>query len=328
MCLAAMIPPLIYKPKPLQLTQPDGWPKPNDIFKNNPLTEEGFQLGRKLFYDGQLSRDGKFACSSCHEQSSAFATFDHDLSHGFNNQFTTRNTPAIQNMAWIPLYHWDGSISSLELQPLNPITAHNEMAETIDAVLKKLHKDKSYAPLFAKAFGENQITEDRMLKALAQFTGSMISADSKYDRVKNGKEVFNPSELHGYEIFQSKCESCHKEPLFTDNSFRNNGLTIDNYLKDSGRMIVTNNPEDFLKFRVPSLRNVGVTQPYMHDGRFYSLESVIDHYTTGIVESNTLDPILKNKIPLDRREKYDLLKFLYTLTDSSFLKDERFAAPK
>lgn len=327
-CFAAVVPPVLFKPKMLQLPQPEGWPQAKDIFKNNPLTEEGFQLGRKLFYDGQLSKDGKFACASCHQQFAAFATFDHDLSHGFNDQFTTRNAPAIQNMAWTPLYHWDGSISELELQPLKPLTASNEMAETIESVISKLKKDKSYTPLFVKAFGDKEITEDRMLKALAQFTGSMVSSDSKYDRVKKGEETFNSAELHGYQIFQSKCESCHKEPLFTDNSFRNNGLAVDNYLKDSGRMLVTKNAADYLKFRVPSLRNVGVTQPYMHDGRFYSLESVVDHYTSAIHDSPTLDPLLKSKLEFTRREKYDLVRFLYTLTDSSFLKNERFSAPQ
>jgi len=326
--IGGMMPPIGGKPKPLKLNQPEGWPQANDIFKNNPLTEEGFQLGRKLFYDGRLSKDGKFACSSCHQQFAAFATFDHDLSHGFNDQFTTRNAPAIQNMAWIDKYHWDGSISSLEIQALKPITAPNEMAEDVETILKKLKADKLYPALFAKAFGDKQITEERMLKALAQFTGSMVSADSKYDRVKKGKDKFNAAEAHGYELFKTHCASCHKEPLFTDNSFRNNGLTVDNYLLDYGRMMVTGNPEDSLKFRVPSLRNAGVTQPYMHDGRFYSLDKVVEHYATGIAPSATLDSLLQKKMNLYPRDKYDLVRFLYTLTDSSFIADKRLAAPE
>lgn len=318
----------IWNTHPIGLKTPEGWPQPQDIFKNNPLTEEGFQLGRKLFYDGRLSKDGNFSCASCHQQFAAFATFDHDLSHGFNNQFTTRNAPALENLAWVPLYHWDGGVNHLELQALAPLTAPNEMAEDLDSVLLKLRKDASYQKMFYEAFGSKEINSQRMLKALAQFTGLLVSANSKYDRVKRGEEEFNSSEAHGYKIFQAHCAVCHKEPLFTDNSFRNNGLELNAYLKDYGRMAITANPEDSLKFRVPSLRNVGVTQPYMHDGRIYSLQSVVDHYNTGIQQSATLDPLLKNGIKLNRLEKYDLVLFLYTLTDSSFLKDKRFGPPK
>lgn len=309
----------VNKPRPLKLEIPPGWPQPNDIFKNNPLTEEGFLLGRKLFYDGRLSKDGKFPCASCHEQRAAFATFDHDFSHGFGGQFTTRNAPALQNLAWLTSYHWDGAFPDLESQAVAPITAKNEMAENMDSVLLKLKADKEYPELFKKAFGTKEITSDRMLKALAQFTGMLVSANSKYDRVKNGLDSFNRSEQHGYSLFQQHCGTCHKEPLFTDNTFRNNGLAPDPYHLDFGREQVTKNREDSFKFRVPSLRNVGVTQPYMHDGRFYTLDNVIDHYTSGIFQSATLDTLLRKPMIFTPKEKYDLVLFLYSLTDSSFL---------
>ena len=316
-----------WQPTPLKFEVPQGWPKPNDIFANNPLTEEGFQLGRKLFYDGQLSKDGNFSCASCHQQFAAFVTFDHDLSHGFNDQFSTRNAPALQNLAWVPLYHWDGGINHIELQALSPLTAPNEMAENIDSVLQKLKENASYKKMFKKAFGSDSINSERMLKALAQFVGSLVSADSKYDRVKKGAETFNPAEQHGYEVFKSKCATCHTEPLFTDNSFRNTGLPVNDFLKDYGRMRITTESSDSLKFRVPSLRNVAVTQPYLHDGRLYSVGQVIEHYRAAIQKSPTLDSALVNGIEFTRLEKYDLIQFLSTLTDTAFLKNKRFSAP-
>ncbi|MEO5651086.1 MAG: cytochrome-c peroxidase [Ginsengibacter sp.] len=316
-----------YMPTPLNLEVPKGWPKPYDIFANNPLTEEGFQLGRKLFYDGRLSKDGNFSCASCHQQFAAFATFDHDFSHGFNDQFTMRNAPALQNLAWVPLYHWDGGINHIEVQALSPLTAPNEMAENVDSILNKLRADAAYKKMFIKAFGNEVINSQKMLKALAQFVGTLVSANSKYDKVKRGEDSFNASELHGYEVFKAKCEHCHKEPLFTDNSFRNNGLSANDFLKDYGRMRITSEAEDSIKFRVPTLRNVGVTQPFMHDGRLYSLGQVVEYYRSGIQQSATLDSSLRKGIILTPKEKYDLVLFLGTLTDTSFLKDKRFSQP-
>lgn len=319
---------LQHHPTPLQLKIPEGWPKPpSNIFVNNPLTEEGFQLGRKLFYDGRLSKDGNFACASCHQQFAAFSTYDHDLSHGFHDQFTTRNAPPLFNLAWTTHLHWDGGINHIELQALSPMTAPNEMAENIDSVLQKLRKDLAYQHMFTSAFGSKLINSQRMLKALAQFVGSLVSSDSKYDKVKKGEDKFNAVEQRGYELFKERCNTCHKEPLFTDNSFRNNGLPLNNFLKDYGRMRITGNPEDSLKFKVPSLRNVSVTYPYMHDGRLYSLYNVIDHYSKGIQMSPTLDSSLRKGIPFTTEEKNDLIYFLHTLKDTSFLNNKRFSQP-
>ena len=318
----------VFKTTPLKLKIPPGWPKPtSDIFANNPLTEEGFQLGRKLFYDGRLSKDGNFACASCHQQFAAFATYDHDFSHGFNNQFSTRNAPPLFNLAWAKLYNLDGGVNHIELQALSPMTAPNEMAENIDSVLRKLRKDTSYQRLFKAAFGTPLINSQRMLKALAQFTGSLVSSDSKYDKVKRGEGKFNSAEEHGYELFKARCNTCHKEPLFTDYSFRNNGLPVNDFLKDYGRMKITGNPADSLKFKVPSLRNVSVTFPYMHDGRLYSLYNVIDHYSKGIQQSATLDSSLRKRILFTEEEKTDIVYFLHTLNDTTFEKNKRFSQP-
>lgn len=314
-------------PTPLAFKIPDGWPTPTkNIFVNNPLTEQGFQLGKKLFYDGKLSKDGNFPCASCHQQFAGFATFDHDFSHGFNNSFTTRNAPGLFNLAWMTNMHWDGGINNIEVQPLAPLTAPNEMAENIENVLNKLRNDAAYPQLFAAAFGDPQINSQRMLKALAQFMGSMISANAKYDKVIRGETTFTTSEQNGYNTFKQKCASCHTEPLFTDNSFRNNGLTLNADLLDVGRMQITGNPEDSLKFKVPSLRNVQLTFPYMHDGRIALLSQAIEHYRTGVEKNQpTLDPLLANGIGMTDNEKFELLLFLNTLTDTEFVNNPRFA---
>ena len=313
----------------LKLVMPAGWPKPStDIFAANPLTEEGFQLGRKLFYDGKLSKDGNISCAGCHQQFAAFASYDHDFSHGFDNNFTTRNAPGLFNLAWQKELHWDGGINHIEVQPLSPITAANEMAETLPAVLKKLKADTAYIRLFKTAFADDVINSQHLLKALAQFTGSIQSYNTKYDKVKRGEATFTVSEDLGYKTFIANCNSCHKEPLFTDNSFRNNGLSLNEKLRDYGRMTITAKAGDSLKFKVPSLRNCNITFPYMHDGRLYTLGKVIEHYRTGIDTTQpTLDPLLKKRLIISNQEKVDLLSFLLTLKDEEMLHDTRFQQP-
>jgi cytochrome c peroxidase len=316
-----------FKTTPIQFIVPKGWPQPVYDFKNNPLTQEGFELGRKLFYDGRLSKDGNFPCASCHQQFGAFSTYDHPLSHGYNNALTTRNAPALQNLAWQKEFMWDGGINHLDMQPLSPLTNEKEMAETIENVINKLKSDDAYKKMFTAAFGDQLINTQRMMKALSQFMLLLVSSNSKYDKVMRGEAVFILPEQLGYDIFKKKCISCHTEPLFTDYSYRNTGLPLDNVLKDIGRMKITNNEKDSLKFRVPSLRNVAITFPYGHDGRFFSLMNVFEHYWKNMVVSATTDSLLRNKMPLSNFEIGQLTAFLYTLTDSSFLKDKRFAPP-
>jgi cytochrome c peroxidase len=312
---------------PVKLLYPSNWPQPLYDFSKNPLTEEGIALGRKLFYDGRLSKDGNFSCGTCHQQFGAFNSYDHPLSHGYNNSLTTRNAPGLFNLGWRSDFMWDGGINHLDLQPLAPITAENEMAETLENVISKLKADPDYKKMFKAAFGDELINTQRMGKALSQFVLTFVSGNSKYDKVKRGEAEFILPERLGYEIFQKKCVACHTEPFFTDNSFRNTGMILDPYLKDIGRMKITNDPKDSLRFRVPSLRNVMLTFPYGHDGRFFSLSNVFEHYRKNMVPVPNTDSLLKNRIQISNYEIGQLTAFLMTLTDSSFVKDPRFAEP-
>ena len=314
---------------PLPLVIPKGWPKPSkQFFANNSITEQGFQLGRKLFYDGQLSKDGNFACATCHQQFAAFSTFDHDFSHGFNNGLTSRNAPSLVNLAWMKDFHWDGGINHLEVQPLAPLTAPNEMAETIQNVIKKLNADVTYKKMFTAAFGPGSINSQKFLKALAQFTGSIISYNSKYDKVINSQATFTISEQMGYTFFKANCNGCHSEPLFTDNSYRNIGLNINEKLNDKGRMGITGLQSDSLKFKVPTLRNITLTAPYMHDGRFGTLGQVFEHYKTGInFKQPNVDTILNNRLVMSTQQKFDLIAFLHTLKDEELLNNKKFGPP-
>jgi cytochrome c peroxidase len=317
----------ISKPKPVAFFIPKGWPKPVYDFSQNPLTEEGIALGKKLFYDELLSKDGTISCASCHQQFGAFDTYDHSFSHGYNNSITTRNAPGLFNLAWQKELMWDGGINHLDLQPLAPITAENEMAETLENVLNKLKADKVYRKMFKAAFGDETISTQRLGKAISQFELQMVSSNSKYDQVMRGEASFILPERLGYDIFKQKCVSCHTEPMFTDYSYRNTGIPSDPYLKDLGRMKITGRSEDSLKFKVPSLRNVSMTFPYGHDGRFFSLSSVFEHYRKNMVPGPTTDPLFAKKMVLSNFEIGQLTAFLNTLTDSVFLKDPRFAPP-
>lgn len=314
-------------PTKVPFTVPKGWPEPVYDFKKNPLTKQGIALGKQLFYEVQLSKDGTISCGSCHQQFGAFNSYDHPLSHGIENTLTTRNAPALFNLAWQKAFMWDGGINHLDLQPLAPITAHNEMGESIEQVLNKLRKTAAYRKAFKAAFGDETINTQRMGKALSQFLLTMVSSNSKYDRVMNGTDSFSLPERLGYAIFKTKCTVCHSEPLFTDFSYRNTGMPLEPYLNDFGRMTITQLAADSLKFKVPSLRNVEVSFPYGHDGRFFSLMNVFDHYRQSMQVGPTTDPILKNKLPLSNYEIGQLRAFLHTLTDSVFISDPRFAEP-
>lgn len=312
---------------PLDQEIPDGFPAPVYSFADNPLTKEGFELGRKLFYDGRLSVDGAHPCSSCHQQIAAFGTYEHDRSHGVNNSHTLRNAPVLFNLVWQNKFHWDGEFNSLSDEAAQPINGHLEMGETFNGVIDKLQKDADYRKRFREVFHAEFIRPEFILKALAQFTGSIVSANSKYDRYKKGTASFSTEEENGYQLFQLHCSSCHKEPLFTDYNFRNIGLPVDNFLNDYGKMRITGNPADSLKFKTPTLRNVYISSNYMHDGRFNTLAQCINHYRTGIQQSVTLDPSLINGIRLTDAEAINLALFLRTLTDSSLLNNNRFSKP-
>jgi cytochrome c peroxidase len=305
--------------------RPSNFPEPVYNLANNTVTKDGFELGRKLFYEPRLSRNNTISCGSCHIQSSAFTQHGHDVSHGIDDRLGKRNSPAIMNLAWMPTYMWDGGVFDLDLQPIVPITAHEEMDENLENVLGKLRNLQDYPALYKKAFGSEEITTARTMKALSQFMVMCISANSKYDSViRNQGVAFTTAEQEGFQLFKAKCASCHKEPFFSDFSFRNNGIPIGPN-NDQGRFDITLNPIDRYKFKVPSLRNLQFTSPYMHDGRFYTLEAVLNHYTNGIEPTPNVDPLVSGGIVMTTEEKAKIIAFLKTLNDRSFINNKLLA---
>jgi cytochrome c peroxidase len=311
----------------VKLHYPKEFPKPSYTFQNNLPTPAGFTLGRKLFYDPILSKDSSISCGFCHQRIAAFAHIDHPISHGINGLLGKRNVPALQNLIWQKAFMWDGGVNNLEVQPLSPITNPVEMNEDIGSLIARLNRTKTYTAMFKDAFGDTLINSQRILKALAQFTGLMISCNSRYDKFIRREDTLSAAELRGLQLFRSNCESCHKEPLFTDNTYRNIGLKYDESFKDSGRIKITGIKDDFMKFKVPSLRNVEMTYPYMHDGRFRTLKQVLDHYTGSIDFDAGADKELEKAQSLTEKDKYDIITFLKALTDKTFLYDRRFVDP-
>ena len=316
--------PVTYKPTPYVWTKPANFPDPVYNFANNPMTVEGVALGRALFYDDGLSVNGTVSCAFCHQQGGAFAHTDHALSHGVFDKIGTRNVPGVQNVAFAKTFFWDGGITDLNLLPIAPIENPVEMGQNMSALLDKLRKGTKYPPLFKTAYGTDSITTERFLKALSQFMLTMVSANSRYDkyvRKEAGGELI-PDELAGLNLFKQKCATCHAGDLFTDQTFRNNGLSRAANT-DKGRSLVTLRPEDNYLFKVPSLRNVDRSPPYMHDGRFQTLEQVLDHYATGVQDVPELDPALRTSgkpgLALTDTEKQQLATFLRTLTDYEYI---------
>lgn len=300
---------------------PMHFPPPVYNFDQNTTTAAGFALGKALFYDPILSRDSTISCASCHLQSHAFADVV-AFSQGVDAKRGRRNAPALQNLAWHTSFNLDGGINHLDLQPIAPITDSTEHGETLLGVFEKLRNSETYPQRFQAAFGSSEINDKSFLLAISQFTSRLISASSKYDAVKQGQERFNAEEERGYALFQSHCASCHQEPLFSDFSFRNNGHVSST--QDLGRAAVTGAASDEGKFRVPSLRNIARTAPYMHDGGLLDLEAVVAHYRQ---PRGSADPAIGNGIVLSAEDKADLIRFLHTLTDWTFLSDPLFSAP-
>lgn len=307
------------------LEVPSYFPEPLYGLGNKALNKEGVELGRKLFYDPILSVNGKVSCASCHHQASGFSDEGKIFSEGVNGNKGFRNSPALSNLAWIPFFLADGGINHIEVMPLAPLTDSLEMADDLNNILNKLKADGHYRVKFQKAFNDTSITTKQMLVALSQFMSSMVSANSKYDKVMQGVKSFTEVESKGFELFQAKCASCHVPPLFTDFSYRNNGLAI-NY-SDEGRARITRKPEDEAKFKVPSLRNVSLSKPYMHNGSIQTLAEVVEHYNSGIVSHRNLDKSLQNGIALSETETQQLIKFLETLTDYEYIANPLFSEP-
>lgn len=307
---------------------PKKWQKPTYDFTKNPLSNAKIELGKALFYDGILSRDSTISCATCHSQYTAFTHVDHDLSHGIEDRIGTRNSPALMNLAWQPIFMWDGAINHLDMQALAPISHPDEMGETMEYVVRKLQKSPIYPAAFYAAFGDNTVTGERTLKAISQFLLTLVSANSKYDKVMRKEAKFTEQEKNGYALFKKNCAACHQEPLFTNHQFENNGLPIDTTLNDFGRMKITQSVADTRKFKVPTLRNLEFSYPYMHDGRFKKIAEVLNHYTKGIEKSPTLANDLQQPITLTSNQKIDLTAFLLTLTDKEFLFNRDYGYPK
>jgi cytochrome c peroxidase len=308
--------------------KPAHFPEPHYDFSKNSLNPEIIELGKKLFYDPILSKDSTISCASCHSPFNAFAHTDHDLSHGIRDQIGFRNAPALFNLAWHSNFMWDGAVNHLDMQALAPISSHTEMDENISNICQKLSRSDNYQKLFNKAFGDSSISGERVLKALSQFQLCLVSAESKYDSVIRNQSIFTAQEKKGYALFLEHCNICHTEPLFSNFKFSDNGLPLDTTLNDFGRMKVTQNKADSLKFKIPSLRNLQYSYPYMHDGRFKKLSEVLNHYVKGIENRPGLAIELENRIPLSSTEKVDLIAFLLTLNDKNFVFNKEFGFPK
>ena len=313
--------PLVDNPL-LTLELPDDFPALNPAFLKNPPTEFGVELGKKLFFDPRLSRDNSVSCATCHIQSSAYA--DHQKQGvGIEGKVGLRNVPPIQNLAFMQFYNWDGSKLKLEDQVIVPIITPEEMHSSAVNIINKIQDDPVYIDLFFKAFGDRQLTPERIFKSIAQFEYTLISANSKYDQVKRGQAVFTAQEKQGHTLFAQHCGSCHSGELFTDQSFRNIGFPINRDSNEAGRARVTGDLNDYMSFRVPSLRNVALTAPYGSFGQFETLEDVLDYMDKGVLNSANLDPIFKdnnNRIPLTQEEKEALLAFMHTLSDADFIR--------
>lgn len=310
---------------------------PMSIPDNNPLTVESVELGRYLFWEKNLSANGEMSCGTCHIPENSFAETT-AFSTGIFGDVGDRNAMVIANLGWATSLFWDGRAHTLEDQAGDPIVNPIEMAEEWETVLVKMDEIEIYPPMFDAAFGSPDITENRVRRALASFMRTLISGGSKFDKQQVGQYTYTESEERGYNLyiteggepnFGADCFHCHGfgSNQFTDYSFRNNGL--DSIFNDPGRMAVTGNSLDEGKFKVPTVRNSELTAPYMHDGRFATLEEVIEHYNSGVVSSATLDPFMKFEegLSLTDQDKEDLLNFLLCLTDLDFTTNPEFADP-
>ena len=320
-----------YQNIPIDYQVPANFPPLASNRADNPLTEKGFELGKKIFYDGRLASDGVVSCGFCHIQEDAFTHHGHTFSHGVGDGVGVRNAPPIQNMAYQTQFFWDGAADHIELLSMAPISNELEMNGNIIDIINMMKNDSGYKKLYKQAFTNGEINSENMLKALAQFMTVLTSSNSRFDKYKRNESggTLTPQEFAGYAVFNQKCASCHATDIFTDNSFRNNGLPINPSINYKGRHRVTGFDEDKYKFKVPSLRNIEKTAPYMHDGRFYTLEAVLDHYASGVAQTQNLDASLNNSgtlgIPLSQTEKTQLIAFLKTLTDTEFLTNPKFA---
>lgn len=329
-----------YATHPYELKIPEGFPA-MPVPADNPMTVEGVELGRKLFYDEILSLDYSISCGSCHAPSVAFSDSS-QYSKGVNGTLGNRQSMALVNLGWSYGFFWDGRASTLEQQVLGPVPNPVEMHLQWKDAANRLQNHSTYPFLFKKAFNTYQIDSSLVAKAIAQFLRTMISGESKFDKVVRNEASFTPDESYGYDLFQrdkndgagimgGDCFHCHVHPIFfqLNTEYLNNGL--DATFADLGRGNVTHNVNDNGKFKTPTLRNIELSAPYMHDGRFATLEQVIDHYSTGLQNSATLSPLMKEidngGLLLPPYEKTCLVAFLKTLTDWDFINNPELKDP-
>ena len=314
-----------------------------DLPLDNPLTVQGVQLGKMLFFEKMLSLDGSQSCASCHRQVDGFSDTAR-FSIGVEMLEGKRQAMPVFNMAWHNnQFFWDGRANLLRDQALKPIQDPLEMNETLENVVAKLTANQAYKDQFSRVFGSDEITSEKMALAMEQFMLSIVSHDSKYDRFLAGTEQLTASEERGRLLYEAEynpffpeasgadCAHCHGGANFENDRYMNNGLDTDAQITDIGREEVTGLRRDKAKFKVPSLRNIAVTPPYMHDGRFQTLEQVVNHYNNGIRESTSVDPAILNTkstgLMLTAQDKIDLVNFLKTLTDQTFLNNPEYASP-
>ncbi|GAB3251902.1 cytochrome-c peroxidase [Larkinella harenae] len=324
---------------PYSLQYPASFGGRFSIPADNPLTQEGVYLGRLLFYEPRLSKTGTVSCGSCHQQARAF-TDGLRLSKGVSEQPTRRNAMSLVNLLWVRNFFWDGRSGSLEEQALIPLGHADEMGMKPGEAALVLQKTARYPALFRRVFGSDSITDARIGKAIAQFERTLISANSPYDRYLQGAYTLTAAEARGLALFMTapysgkgirggNCAHCHGGPKLMQELFHNNGL--DQQARDPGRQEVTLRSDDHGRFRVPSLRNIALTAPYMHDGRFATLLAVINHYSDHVQQTPTLAPELVSAqaggLRLTGSEKNDLLAFLHLLTDTSFVTNPLFSNP-
>ena len=316
---------------PYKLEIPSGLPA-MDIPADNPLTEEGVALGRRLFYDSILSGNNTMSCGSCHKQQFAFTDSTLQFSIGIDGLPGTRNTMSLANLGYQRKFFWDGGAADMESQVIGPIQNPVEMHQSLPGMVQKLNTHKDYPALFQRVFGSATVTTPMVMKAIAQFERTLISGNSKWDKYKRGTASLTTEEARGKDIFEAEdkgdCTHCHTlGSTFSDFEFRNTGL--DSIPVDAGRAMITFLATDSGKFKTPSLRNIALTSPYMHDGRFKTLEECIDHYNTGFHYTTYLDGNIRRlqKGRLSAQDKADLIAFLHTLTDHEFITNPKFAKP-
>jgi cytochrome c peroxidase len=312
---------------PYTLVIPQGLP-PMNIPSTNPLTVEGVALGKRLFYDPILSANNTQSCASCHIQETGFSETT-QYSTGIDGIEGNRNAMPLINLGWQTKFFWDGGANGLESQVIAPITNPIEMHETMANVVAKLNADNEYPDLFKAAFGNAQVTSQNIMRAIAQFERTLISGNSKYDQYMRGEVLLSAQELNGKALFEDMekgdCVHCHSlGSTFSDFEFRNTGL--DSIPVDEGRYLITLNQGDRGKFKTPSLRNVELTAPFMHDGRFQTLLQCVQHYNTEFHYSANLDPNLSFAVKgrMTQQEMEDLVAFMKTLTDTEFVNNPAF----